>query len=342
MPLPPISGDSPFYGALQRLAARFSAELRAGEPEAARLLARIWRSAYERAGREVERALEQAPDQHLFWAQRVQALRVQIAQEFSNAAALSADAALQRQALAATLAERHAATLLATAAPTSASFLRLAPDVVERWTALTASSSSPVRQALQRFAGREVEEAIELIAQGLAYGWNPTTTAELLSARFGVAATHALTVARTEQMRAYRDVTLEAYRRNDSLVEGWIWHAALDDRTCFVCTALHGTLHPLDEPMNGHPNCRCTMLPKVRSVPFSSPPVEELLLTMPDARARRLLGVAGYRAWRQGILSPSDLLGVRYNSGYGASYVKRPLSELFTREQIRSLLQEEE
>jgi SPP1 gp7 family putative phage head morphogenesis protein len=76
--------------------------------------------------------------------------------------------------------------------------------------------------------------------------------------------TRALTLHRTETLGAYRRATDVAYQQS-TIIRQWRWHAAIGERTCVVCLAMHGTLHPVTEPLSSHPACRCTQLPVVPS-----------------------------------------------------------------------------
>lgn len=325
-------------GRLQRLAEAFRAQLLTGEAQAAARMARIWRSAYAQAAQELERAAEQAPGQQTFWTQRVEALRYQIAQEFDKAARLSGDIAARRQAQAYRLGVQHAERMFEQGL--NVTFARLPADAVEQWIAFAQSEQSPVRQALARLVGREVERVVELVAQAQAFGWNPEQTALLLAQRHRTAYARALVIARTEQLRAYRQATLESYRRS-GVTEGWIWLATLDGRTCFTCVMMHGSEHPFDYGMNTHPACRCTMIPKIRNMPSPLRPGEDLFARWPAERQRRALGPLAYRAWTEGLITLQDLLTIRYNEAYGASVAKTPLRRLLSGETIRQLMREE-
>src|SRR5690606_1288610 len=79
-------------------------------------------------------------------------------------------------------------------------------------------------------------------------------------------AARALTIARTETHRAYREAHFARYRSMPDVYAGWRWHANLDGRTCPVCVAKHGVVHALEDGFAGHPNCRCRPVPVVNSL----------------------------------------------------------------------------
>ena len=94
------------------------------------------------------------------------------------------------------------------------------------------------------------------LVRGMALGRHPTVIARGIRTALGGDAARAVTIARTEILRAYRESSRAFYRANSDVVTGWLWHATLDaGRTCPVCWAMHGTFHALDEVMATHPSC---------------------------------------------------------------------------------------
>lgn len=77
----------------------------------------------------------------------------------------------------------------------------------------------------------------------------------------GLAKSKAVTIARTETLRAGNTATLERYARAG--VQKVEWLSAQDDRMCEECESLHGTVYDIgEEPdLPVHPNCRCTVVP---------------------------------------------------------------------------------
>lgn len=84
----------------------------------------------------------------------------------------------------------------------------------------------------------------------------------------GIDKVNAERIVRTEIMSAYRDVNDEQFKRYGIEEEEWL--AALDDRTCDECSALHGKRFPTGQRPHVHGgtdiNCRCIMLPVIPEV----------------------------------------------------------------------------
>jgi SPP1 gp7 family putative phage head morphogenesis protein len=97
--------------------------------------------------------------------------------------------------------------------------------------------------------------------EGLMLGLGPRKIAPQIRDALGVQLTRALTIARTEMLRANRTATQQTYTENANVVKGWTWSAALHGNTCPICFSKHGTEHALDEKLASHPNCRCTPSP---------------------------------------------------------------------------------
>lgn len=104
--------------------------------------------------------------------------------------------------------------------------------------------AAPVRQAI-----------FDALSYGIATGQPAQKIArEIKAAARNSGAVRAMTIARTETNRAYRETTLKNYERIES-VRGWQWQAALDLRTCPICWAMHGRIFATKTPFGTHPNC---------------------------------------------------------------------------------------
>jgi SPP1 gp7 family putative phage head morphogenesis protein len=164
---------------------------------------------------------------------------------------------------------------------------------------------------------------------GVATGQGPRVLARQLRRATQIAPARALTISRTEQLRSYRQATLENYRANSDLVEGWIWFATLSARSCAMCIAMAGTWHPLDEDFGSHPNCRCTPVPSMRGAAAGTRLQNgtEWLAAQTDEVQMKVLGKAGAAAWREGRFTLTDTVGEQNSAKWGRSYVRRSLAE---------------
>jgi len=106
---------------------------------------------------------------------------------------------------------------------------------------------------------------MDALTRGLALGLGPEVIRRLIQQMMGMVLTRALRIARTEMLRAYREAARRNYQANSDVVKGWIWHSALNERTCAACWAMHGTVHRLEERLDDHVGGRCTAVPLTKT-----------------------------------------------------------------------------
>jgi hypothetical protein len=203
------------------------------------------------------------------------------------------------------------------------------------------SPGSPLHDALVKQLGEAVAGQVERrLLLGIALGWNPRKIASAIARELGQGLTWALRTARTAQLYAYREANRASYAANSDIVEGWIWHAKLGDgRTCMSCIAMHGTLHPLSEPLNDHHNGRCAMVPRTvswetlgfKGLPDTRPQVQagrDWFDGLSEAEQRSYMGPAMYEAWKAGRVGWDDLSREHEDPVYGLMRVMPSLKEL--------------
>lgn len=166
----------------------------------------------------------------------------------------------------------------------------------------------PLEQLLQVRAAGAVQEAQRTLEVAVIRGWSPYRTArELERVTTTMARRYALMLARTEQLRAYREGTRQAYIANPA-VQRWRWSARLaPGRTCPMCWAMHGTEHSVRRTMATHPSCMCTLLPVVAGVDYGDTGVERFA-NLPASEQLATLGPAAHAAYVAGDLELPDLV----------------------------------
>jgi len=326
--------------ALELAAARFRRELltneRAADSDMVRVYGEAWRRTSQRtadvqAQIRTARLTGQSISPAWFYQQdRAETLQAQIEAELRRFAAYAEESttALQRQAV--TAAGGHAAGLVDLAAGVRPAGLEVPFDVLPT-AALQdlvgfAADGSPLRDVFGEIAG-VAERVTDTLGASLAAGLGPRETARLLRRQFGVGLARALTISRTETLRAYREAMHRNYEANSDVVEGWVWHATLTPRTCAACWAMHGTVHRLDERMDEHPNGRCTALPVLKpwrelglDIPDRRPVVvsgEDEFAKLTPAEQERVLGKAAFVAWQDGAVALKDFAAHRHSAEWG-------------------------
>ena len=340
---------------LYEQAQRFRADALRGERQAASALVRSYGVAYTRINRDIEALrvrVQQAKDagERLSpsWAYqegRLLVLRAKVLEQitqFAGEADIIVGGAIDT---ARTLGTDHAGRLLQAALPEGVSVapsiedlraaspvvpesVRLAAGAIEQATALVQPQAA--LSTLLASLGPDAATAVgDALVSGIATGKNPRVIAREMRQALGGNLTRALTIARTETLRAYREASRSVYRANADVVAGWVWTADLSNRTCASCWAQHGSVHPLDEIMATHPRCRCSMVPKTRSwreLGFGDTP-EAVQIQEGPALFRRLapdqqeaiLGPAKYRAYRAKQITLPDVVAKRDSPVWGPS-----------------------
>ena len=138
---------------------------------------------------------------------------------------------------------------------------RVPPQAMANIVAST-EASAPVGRILHRLGQEVAEEVVFNLVQGIALGKGPRETARRVTESAGMGLSKALTLSRTETMRAYREASRMQYAANPAIVKGYRRMSAKDGRVCMACVVLDGELYGLDEPLQAHPNCRCTLVPE--------------------------------------------------------------------------------
>lgn len=330
--------------ALADVAAAHRAALAADEAEAfARMLAaygRVWANVSLELGR-ITSALEAAhaagedvSPSWLYRQDRLADLRASIEREVTRFArgANTETLAAQRSAVAA--AEAHALELtgaaLATSAPGAVADFAVASTAPLDALIGHLADGSPLRRLFAGLPGDAAERAQEALIRAVSRGLGPRAIATEVRHAMGGNLARALTITRTETLRAYREASRLTFEENRDVVKAWRWTAARDLRTCGVCWAMDGTEFDTAEPMGTHPNCRCAMVPVTKTWaelgapgPTDRDPApstgQQAFARLTPAQQDAVLGKAKGAAYRDGLLELADLVGVTESPSWGTT-----------------------
>jgi SPP1 gp7 family putative phage head morphogenesis protein len=205
---------------------------------------------------------------------------------------------------------------------------RLGIEAAENVAAL-ARAGQPLNVILDRSYPAAVEGITDRLIDGIARGINPREVARRMrNDGLSQGLNHILLVARDQSNRAYRQATLEQYRRS-GVVYGYRRISAKQARTCAACLALDGKFYELDEPFEEHPQGRCTAIPAVKGFePVGFQSGEVWFNEQPAAVQRQILGNDRYEAWGDGLFEFSRLAKIVPNEVWGPSAQVRSLREL--------------
>ena len=185
--------------------------------------------------------------------------------------------------------------------------------------------NSPLQIVFASLGRATSQEVADLLVSGVIRGLNPRVVARQIRAATGAPLTRCLTIARTEQLRAYREASRASYQRSQA-VASWTWFSALDKRGCPACWAMHGTVHPLNEAMQAHPNCRCTMLPNVDGWTSPVPTGAEEFDKLTPTEQQVILGPSKWRAYKDGAITLDDMVARHFSPVWGTSVQERSLT----------------
>ena len=122
---------------------------------------------------------------------------------------------------------------------------------------------APLGQLLAELGPQAATATKEAIRTGIATGKSPISIANAVRTQAGMPLTRALTISRTEVLRAHREATRLSYAANSNVVKGYRRMSSKDSSTCMACIALDDTFYQTNEPLDSHPNCRCAIVPDV-------------------------------------------------------------------------------
>jgi SPP1 gp7 family putative phage head morphogenesis protein len=211
-------------------------------------------------------------------------------------------------------------------------FNRLSREAVQDLVGF-ASDGSPLRELFEALGPRVSRGVQDALVTAVATGIGPRETTRLVRREFGMGLARALTIARTEQIRAYREASRRSYAENADLLDGWVWLSARDSRTCVSCWAMHGSRHPVTETLDDHPNGRCTMVPIVKGHDPNIATGEDLFMELPPAQQQKIMGKAAHLAYQGGAVRLSDFAGQRDDPRWGTMRYAKSLREVVGRQE---------
>ena len=327
---------------------RFKAQLLARDAEQMRIMARQWTgverqldahiSALAREIDEKRRNGEIVSQTRLYQLQRYKSLKAQTEEEFSRYADWATTEITEQQRALAKLGLDHGARAIGDVYAQHGmvgTFDRLPVQAAENMAGL-AGDGRPVGVLLKNRINPHYSDERALSAwtnltdtlvRNTALGINPRETAEAMRDDLAGGLQKGLTIARTEQLRVYRQANQQQYQES-GVVSGHKRLCDHTDRTCIACLADEGTLYPVTEPIFDHPAGRCTSVPVVKGLPeLQFETGEEWLSNMDDEDARKIMGNERYEAWKDGT-PMKDFITYTDHPTWGRGLTPTPVSKL--------------
>lgn len=196
-------------------------------------------------------------------------------------------------------------------------------------------TSGPLYKRLGGLTDYVKEQVKQAILEGVGLGFNPRTTARVISNitdGLGTGLTDSMRMMRTAQLYAYREASRANYVANNDVVTGWVWYAHLET-ACLSCVAQHGTEHPLEETLDDHHNGECFMVPLVIGL---DNPVEqkgvEYFEALNEGKQRARMGDSRWQAWKDGKFEFMQISAEHQDEVYGVMRAEASLKSLIGEE----------
>jgi len=206
---------------------------------------------------------------------------------------------------------------------------------------IESSIFSPDREAIRSLIGRAFEgkslqtvfkrmrqpvadrTRIELI-EGFALGVSNAQIAKRISDVTDLGRYRAMVISRNETVMAYRNASAEFYAEAE--IKEYRFLSALDPRTCLVCWRLHGTKWKLKEKPHIHTQCRCTVVPVLKSDGEIKTGIEHFA-ELETGVQKQILGAKRFDLYQNGN-SLESFVGVKKSKEFGQTHFARNLSDL--------------
>ena len=329
---------------------QFKADLLAAEEDQMREMARRWLqveyaleariSDLARTIRDLQAAGESVSPEKLYQMQRYQALLRQTRREIDDYAEYAERTITARQRELAGVGIEHAAQTIQAGytqvGRISPMFDRLPIEAVEAMAGL-AGDGSPLKALLANAYPDAVDGLTRALVRSTALGVGPRQTAKAMqylvapdAAKAGLADgfNRVLTIARTEQLRVYREASRQQWQAS-GLVSGFYRLATHDARTCAACLMAEGEWFPVQSALTDHVQGRCSAVPKLKGVPaLKWEKGQEWFVKQDEDTQRGILGKGRFEAWKEGKFKLKDVVKRTTDPTWGGSLGVRPLREL--------------
>ena len=210
----------------------------------------------------------------------------------------------------------------------SAAFFDRLPVSAVQYLVGNAGQGGPVYELLESKYPEAVVTMTDALIQNVALGIGPRQTAKAMIEGLQISLDYALLVARTEQLRVYREASRAQYDSSEA-TRGYKRFASKSGNTCAVCLALDGEVYKTSELMSVHPHDRCTMIPLVKGVPDPEWESGEDWLKKQDPEMQeQILGKKATELWNNGDIELMDLVNKYEHPIWGPSLGRTPLKDL--------------
>jgi hypothetical protein len=187
---------------------------------------------------------------------------------------------------------------------------------------------SPLGSLLRTDYAETATDISKLLVDGITQGKGPRETAVMISRYMRGNLERAMTVARTEQIRAFRVANVAQYQES-GVIATYTRRSAFSDTSCMACIAADGRVYPVSVQFGDHPKGMCFTTANVRGV---NPPNVltgiEWFTKQPEDIQQSIMGSGHYDAWKSGKFQLKDIAQIGHDEKWGEQIRVKPLAEL--------------
>lgn len=206
-------------------------------------------------------------------------------------------------------------------------FDRVPVRAIENMIGMT-GSGAPLRNLLNEAAPLSVEHMTRALIEGLAMGLPPGQTARLMMDGMAMGLTRTTLIARSEQLRVYRESGRQQYDISEA-IQTYERVCANQPDTCMACIALDGKIYPTNEVMEVHPADRCFMIPHVAGAdPIERERGKDWFAKQSPELQKQMMGPGRFELYNSGQISLQDLVTQTDHPVWGRSLEVTTLKNL--------------
>jgi len=222
-------------------------------------------------------------------------------------------------------------------------FNRLPVDATQFMVGNTVTGT-PIEQLLLARVAYDEElqlRVINTLVESTALGRNPRVTARLIADNLTDGLNKAMQIARTEQLRVYRESTRTQYIES-GVVTKYKRISAKDSRVCPACLFADGMIYDVSTEFEEHPQGRCSLIPVLVGIDEPEWQLGKDWFKEQNENVQvQILGRGRYDAWLEGKIGLEDVVTRKHNETYGNMLVPTPLKDLVPAEEKDPLEEKE-
>ena len=266
----------------------------------------------------------------LYRMERYSRLLFEVRRETAKYADYAAKTVTAGQQEAAWIAQQEAAkTLTLAGGRIGPALTQLSPQTVEAMVGIM-GDGTPLRQYLEGVYGDAARGMSKYLTRAVTQGLNPHETARQMRKGLRLGLDRALTIARTEQLRVYRETQRLSYQQS-GVVQGYRRISAKSERTCLGCLVEDGRFYSLTESFEDHVQGRCALIPVLTGEGLPQWETGKTWLEkQPEATQRKIMGPGRHELYKSGAVPLEQMATHTHDPLWGGAWIPTPVKDLST------------